>query len=761
MRNSALKKISAFFLTIVMISTLGAVSFTGAYAQENERAISNNLPINDTLEEYQRILDKYYGSQEKKDKFQQVIDEIEEKAQNAEDPDYIQQLTEQLNEAYEEFSVPEEGLASFEVISDVHIMGTDPTEKMYIGLVDAIDDIKENFPDTLGILNCGDFSQDGYEDQMQGYYNIIDSYKDEINFMTALGNHDVRWKSGWYESYERYMRLNGDYMGDTEGKVYYDKWIEGYHFIVMNTEWDIKDRAYISDEQIEWLRETIAENNEDGSKPVFVILHQSLRDTFYNSNDWSVGVQDYKIKEVLRDYPNTFLFTGHIHNGIDVADMMHTEYGYIVDVPGFRSNDYGDPRGQYGYHVTIHEDKVVISVYDYLNDCWVPEYEKVAYFPNSAASQGKFLDVNFDNETADDISGNNNNGTIVGNVEFVDGVSGKAVHIRNDASIAGTESKAQQYIDFGDSVKFGTDDFTVMFWYKSAGTDPYEVSVLSNKDWRTGDNDGIVFGDMKNGMLFNVAAGGSGRIETSRYPDATDGQWHHIAVTVDRDGDEILYIDGEMVEYKDIFSVKGLSLDVDGNHLVLGADGCFNFGVKDSYIDELKIYRKVLDLAEIKTIVNPICVNAEENSAFITWDERDFENRIEGAYVVVYDGAGNETRFDINSGSSQVTVTGLEPDTFYRAILVTREKDNNQNYQDVYEFTFTTTDGDNTEYGIFDVNHDNVVDVNDATGIQMFLGKVPQMVFDQTLADVNADGKITIKDATEIQTILSSAYQKI
>ena len=378
-----------------------------------------------------------------------------------------------------------------------------------------------------------------------------------------------------------------------------------------------------------------------------------------------------------------------------------------------------------------------------------------------AISNNLRLNVTFDDETAQDLSGNGFDGEIVGDVEFVEGQVGKAVHIVNDESVAAQGKTAQQYIDFGDSVKFGTDDFTVMFWYKSAGTDPYEVSVLSNKDWRTGDNDGIVFGDMKNGMLFNVAAGGSGRIETSRYPDATDGQWHHIAVTVDREGDEILYIDGEMVEHKDIFFVEGLSLDVEGNHLVLGADGCFNFGVKDSYIDELKIYRKVLDLAEIKTIVSPICVNAEENSAFLTWDESDFENRIEGAYVVVYDGAGNATRFNMNSGSSQVTVTGLEPDTFYRAILVTREKDNNQNYQDVYEFTFTTTDGDNTEYGIFDVNHDNVVDVNDATGIQIFLGKVPQMVFDQTLADVNADGKITIRDATEIQTILSSAYQKI
>ncbi len=51
-----------------------------------------------------------------------------------------------------------------------------------------------------------------------------------------------------------------------------------------------------------------------------------------------------------------------------------------------------------------------------------------------------------------------------------------------------------------------------------------------------------------------------------------------------------------------------------------------------------------------------------------------------------------------------------------------------------------------------------MVDINDSTAIQMFIGNMSQRVFDQTLADVNADGKITIKDATEIQCILGSSY---
>ena len=41
-----------------------------------------------------------------------------------------------------------------------------------------------------------------------------------------------------------------------------------------------------------------------------------MRDTYYNSNDWEIGMQDYALKEVLRKYPQTIMFTGHIHNGL-------------------------------------------------------------------------------------------------------------------------------------------------------------------------------------------------------------------------------------------------------------------------------------------------------------------------------------------------------------------------------------------------------------------------------------------------------------
>ena len=53
------------------------------------------------------------------------------------------------------------------------------------------------------------------------------------------------------------------------------------------------------------------------------------------------------------------------------------------------------------------------------------------------------LYASFDNGNAEDSSGNGNNGTVIGTPEFVDGVSGKAVHIVNSEDIAGSGADAE------------------------------------------------------------------------------------------------------------------------------------------------------------------------------------------------------------------------------------------------------------------------------------------------------------------------------
>lgn len=652
-----------------------------ALTQEEIADINAPYVLKNQIQNYEKMIAQSDASQEKKDKFTAVIEKIKEESAGVTDPDEIDRFTEELQKAYNDFCGPEKGLAEFVVLSDTHV-GSSLTDDGAKKLEDALADVKEYFPDVKGVMNCGDFSYSGYENEVRTFFEIIENYNSELTFMTALGNHDVRWKSGWDEIYERYMRYNSKYMGDTE-EVYYDKWIDGYHFVIVNTEWDLKDRAYFSNAQLEWLDRTMAEGAEDG-KPIFVMTHQSLRDTYAISNDWDEGVQDFKLKEILRKYPQTVMFTGHLHDGLGACEVIETDYGTMVDVPGLRSNDQGDSRGQLGYHVTVHEDKVQLSMRDFANDTWIPEYSYTIDMDPENQPAGKVLDVNFDDEKATDVSGHGNDGTIVGDVEFTEGVSGKAVHIVN----SDRDMAASQYIDFGaaEDLQFGEDDFSILFWYKGTKEQVVEGSIIANKNWNSGSNQGFAIGtftDPRPGIGLNFTAEGSGRKDTERYPAATDGAWHHVAATFDRDGKMTVYIDGKAAGSKDISSDLGKTIDADDLHLILGADGNGRNPVHDSYIDELKIYRKVLGAAELESFACPYKVKTTETEAVVTWDVSD--SAYEPAYIIL-----NGQRYDVKSGVSGTVIRDLEENKEYSMMLVTREKSRKGNYRDAYDIAFRT-----------------------------------------------------------------------
>lgn len=655
--------------------------------------------------------------------FTQKIDDIENRAKNANTVDEFKALMTELENAKADFLNPGESLACFDVMSDTHISSVNDSSGNYQGMHRAIQNIIKHYPDTMGIFNSGDYTNNGYEEQNKNFFDIISEYDDQIEFTNCLGNHDVRWKP-WAEIYERYLKYNAPYMPEeyvNEGKVYHDKWLgpdkdnDGkgdYHFIVMNSEYRTKDKSYFSDEQLTWFREKLAENNEDGSKPVFVFTHEPLKDTIHWSNDWSLGDQDGVLKEIMRDYPNTIVFTGHVHNGIDLVRAEQRDWGYAVDIPGFVSCDQGQPRGQYGWHVTIYEDRVVLDLYDYINDTFVEDKQQTLWIPNQLAqTNGKILDVDFNDETATDHSGNGHNGKIHGDVEFVEGPSGdKAVHIVNSPD--GCTGAAEQYIDFG-NLNLDKENFTVMFWYKADGELQQETTMFSNKDWSTGDNDGLVFGDMKQGVLFNVAAEGSGRVETKRYPDATDGKWHLITATVDRDGHDLsvddntqnyddtavakFYIDGQLVEEKNINSIKDKSVE-SGHPYVLGADGLHNLGIEDGYFDSLKVYKNALGAAEVRTLVCPFTVTPGGTAAVVTCNPDFLDNNwVASNLTVAYLYLDNENTPDAETRkiagypeANTILLNDLKPNTPYKLRVVTVEKSSAENITDVYELHFTT-----------------------------------------------------------------------
>ncbi len=281
---------------------------------------------------------------------------------------------------------------SFQVLSDVHIEGKSENLETVKIFKDALQDIRYLDPDSSAIMIPGDFTNGGSTEQYESFFDLIEKYS-STNPLVALGNHDVRWlcdsedrneaglriptcKLGTSPFADRYLKGNKKYMGDVkEGQLYFDKWIDGYHFITLNTEQDLKDQAYLSNEQLDWLEKVIAED-ASATKPIFLQIHQAFEGTAEHEElDLIGGESEIRLKQILKNYPQSVIFTGHIHNGIDLIDVYHKEYGYVVDVPCFWYSSYGSNKNQVGYQVDVNGENIKIRLRDYENNVYLDEYE--------------------------------------------------------------------------------------------------------------------------------------------------------------------------------------------------------------------------------------------------------------------------------------------------------------------------------------------------------------------------------------------------
>lgn len=319
-----------------------------------------------------------------------------------------------LQETYDKFLEGSQPLASFQVISDVHIKSDKLTDANAVNLIAGLKDIGTMDPDTLGIMNLGDFTQDGTAAQYNGLYSIMDQHSpvsDEKN-MIILGNHDVRGSSAdwnkdetviskyWPTAKALYLEKNARYMPDTGGKVYFDRWLGDYHFIVVNTENGIKDAMYVSDEQLEWLDKTLAEN-ASADKPIFVMGHNALKDTHWRSNLLNdFGNQDGKVKAIFEKYPQVIYLSGHIHNGFGVTEAIDRGFGTMIDLPSYNATENGVTENGTGYHVKIYDDSVVFKARNFKTSVWMPEYDITVKTPNLPTVYQEAKKLNADDYSA-------------------------------------------------------------------------------------------------------------------------------------------------------------------------------------------------------------------------------------------------------------------------------------------------------------------------------------------------------------------------
>ena len=339
------------------------------------------------LKDLEAGLESSDASESRKDGLRKSIASIRERLGAGEN---LNTLRTSLNLAKEAFEDPaEDPIITFNVLSDVHLE-SDASANQNQNLLDALSDLEYLNPNSTATMFPGDLTNGGAAAQYTAFFDMLDNHSAAWP-IAALGNHDVRWlcsgddrneaslrvptcKEGTTPFRERYLSRNQKYMGDTpEGQLYYDQWINGYHFITLNTEQDLKDQAYLSDEQISWLADVL--EGSDPEKPIFIQIHQTFQGTAdHEQLDWIGGESEENLKAVLENYPQSVIFTGHVHNGKNLADVYNRSFGHVVDVPCFYYQSYGDSQNRIGYQVEVYEDDIVIRMRDFASDTWLDDY---------------------------------------------------------------------------------------------------------------------------------------------------------------------------------------------------------------------------------------------------------------------------------------------------------------------------------------------------------------------------------------------------
>jgi outer membrane protein assembly factor BamB len=210
---------------------------------------------------------------------------------------------------------------TFVHISDTHI-GVPGHETR---LAEALQDIKTNFPDTAFIINTGDVTEAGYDEQYTSYTEIIK--KSPVKIYPVVGNHDARWSESGKENFKEHC-----------GPTYISFEYNGVHFYLLDVAMLIEQYGHFDGQQVEKLKAELAKLGPD-EPAVLACHHPPLSTGHYIDNE-------YEMAELLRHYNVPLFLDGHGH-GLPRWTVNGTTYAM-----GGSTSNGGAPSNSYRiYHV--------------------------------------------------------------------------------------------------------------------------------------------------------------------------------------------------------------------------------------------------------------------------------------------------------------------------------------------------------------------------------------------------------------------------
>ena len=259
----------------------------------------------------------------------------------------------------------EKSYLQMELLSDLHIAFPRQNAKLEA----ALEDIWKRKVRHVAI--CGDLTNNGYPFQMKQVLTQLQEFP--IHILPALGNHDLynlfsRTQNRIHPEYRKLLPRHAE-------SIYFDRYVEGIHFYILNSERPSKNDMILTKKQVDWLLNGLKQY--DKNKPVCIIAHQPLQDTHVMSEDHT-GTQQHLQVDMLKDvHPHIIFISGHLHNSFALCEVLARRNLFLINLPSFVRIEHGDSQDQIGFHLRFYADFLYLRTRDYKNRRWIVSHEYI------------------------------------------------------------------------------------------------------------------------------------------------------------------------------------------------------------------------------------------------------------------------------------------------------------------------------------------------------------------------------------------------
>ena len=155
---------------------------------------------------------------------------------------------------------------------------------------------------------------------------------------------------------------------------------------------------------------------------------------------------------------------------------------------------------------------------------------------------------------------------------------------------------------FTDLTFEGTNNYSVSVWLNLADNHPGDLlhRPLGTNDWGIGRFGIVVFRD--NSLRANTYFGAGYDYWQNSNIDLSNREWVHVALTMNRNGDQVLYVDGKEVQRRDISSASHIPWNEDNIVISQGSSTGTSYRRFIGDIDNVMIFDRELSKLDVKNI---------------------------------------------------------------------------------------------------------------------------------------------------------------